>query len=116
MPPFASRLLPTHRPHTRAGQAKAGVLVFNGVVSTADSASGGWQGATMNALQTQMQAVQEDVYMQRLKGSAPDMYEGACPWYAQPVASVLFGGSWVHLPSTGKLIGCRRVKVACLVH
>jgi hypothetical protein len=73
---------PTHCSPTAlplAGQAKAGVLVFNGVVSTADSASGGWQGATMNALQTQMQAVQEDVYMQRLKGSAPDMYEGACP-------------------------------------
>lgn len=58
-----------------AGAARSGVLVCNGVVSTNDG-SGGWQGVTMGAVQGQMQAVQEDVYMGRLGGGTADLYEG----------------------------------------
>ncbi|KAI3430615.1 hypothetical protein D9Q98_005207 [Chlorella vulgaris] len=57
-----------------AGAARSGVLVCNGVVSTNDG-SGGWQGVTMGAVQGQMQAVQEDVYMGRLGGGTADLYE-----------------------------------------
>ncbi|KAL4857496.1 UDP-glucose:glycoprotein glucosyltransferase [Chlorella vulgaris] len=57
-----------------AGAARSGVLVCNGVVSANDG-SGGWQGVTMGAVQGQMQAVQEDVYMGRLGGGTADLYE-----------------------------------------
>ena len=51
-------------------------MVLNGAVSTAAEAGGSWQQAVMSALQSQVQAVQEDVYMQRLQDSDADLYQG----------------------------------------
>ena len=51
------------------------MLVLNGVVS-ANEGGGGWQGVTMQALQPQLQAVQEDVYMQRLNDSSAELLQG----------------------------------------
>ncbi|KAL4422940.1 hypothetical protein ABPG75_009137 [Micractinium tetrahymenae] len=57
-----------------AAMCKSGVLVLNGAVS-ANEGGGGWQGVTMQALHPQLQAVQEDVYMQRLSGRSADLLE-----------------------------------------
>lgn len=72
----------------RPASARAGVLVLNGVVAANEG--GGWQGATMGAVQQQLQAVQEDVYMGRLTDGSRDLYEGA-PW-GEWVAGWLGGG------------------------
>jgi hypothetical protein len=67
-----------------AGPARAGVLVFNGAVSTNDG-GGGWQGVTLGAVQAALQQVQEDVYMQRLADDSTDLHEGGwgccCFWF-----------------------------------
>ncbi len=52
--------------------------MLNGVVS-ANEGGGSWQGVTMQALQPQLQAVQEDVYMQRLTERSTDLLEGELP-------------------------------------
>lgn len=73
-PPAPSSPLPPPCLHPPAS-ARAGVLVLNGIVTANEG--GGWQGATMQVVQGQLQQVQEDVYMGRLADASRDVYEGA---------------------------------------
>ncbi|EFN52002.1 hypothetical protein CHLNCDRAFT_59065 [Chlorella variabilis] len=83
-----------------AGPARSGVLVFNGVVSTNDGGSG-WHGVTMGAVQSQLQQVQEDVYMQRLTDAAVDIYEEEYQARQLALAGPLLGLNATSPPAAG---------------
>ena len=97
-----------------AGPARSGVLVFNGVVSTNDGGSG-WHGVTMGAVQSQLQQVQEDVYMQRLTDAAVDIYEGEWASGVAGVAGVMLGCRSGEGAAEGEESACRTQYVCMCV-